>query len=59
LLTNSCIQDEGPFIKGNGEVVINVTTRGSYQFLILYKNEDYYLENILEEYKIIRQEPIP
>jgi hypothetical protein len=59
LVTNSCIEDDGPFIKGNGEVVINVTTRGSYQFLIRYKNQDYYPGNLPEEFKIVRQEPIP
>ncbi|WP_373497650.1 hypothetical protein [Aquiflexum sp.] len=58
-LTNSCISDEGHFIKGNGEVVLNVATRGSYQFLIRYDNELYYPEDLAEEYKDINQTPIP
>ncbi|WP_373523607.1 hypothetical protein [Aquiflexum sp.] len=57
--TNSCISDKGPFIEGNGEVVLNVATRGSYQFLILYKNELYFSESLPEEYKDISQTPIP
>lgn len=57
-ITNSCISDKGPFIEGNGEVVINVATRGSYQFLILYEKELYYPENLPEEYKVVSQDPI-
>ena len=56
---NSCISDKGPFKEGNGEVVINVATRGSYQFLILYGKELYYPGNLPEEYKVISQEAIP
>ncbi|PRY86524.1 hypothetical protein [Mongoliibacter ruber] len=59
LLFNSCISDDGPFIEGNGEVVIKVATRGSYQFLIRYKDEVYYPENLPEEYKFVSQDPIP
>jgi hypothetical protein len=58
LLFNSCISDGGPFIEGNGEVVINVATRGSYQFLILYEKEHYFPENLPEEFKVVSQDPI-
>jgi hypothetical protein len=59
LLFNSCISDDGHFLEGNGEVVINVATRGSYQFLIRYKDGVYYPENLPEEYKVVSQDPIP
>lgn len=50
---------DGPLKKGNAEVVINVATRGSYQFLIRFEDELYYPINLPESYKTIQQESIP
>jgi hypothetical protein len=58
-LTNSCISSKDPLKEGNAEVVINVASRGAYQFLIRYENDLFYPENLPAEYQIIVQEPIP
>ncbi|MGY6521804.1 MAG: hypothetical protein ACXIUD_08760 [Mongoliitalea sp.] len=56
---NGCSEDEDPLRQGNGEVVINVATRGSYQFIIRFRGKLYYPTNLPEEYKVVVQEPIP
>ncbi|WP_114752738.1 hypothetical protein [Pleomorphovibrio marinus] len=59
ILFYSCVSDTDPYKGGNAEVVINVMTRGGYQFLVLFEDNLYYPENLPEEYKIVVQEPIP
>jgi hypothetical protein len=58
-LFESCGEDNSPIKNGNAEVVINVATRGSYQFLIKFEDNLYFPENLPEEYKTIVQNPIP
>jgi hypothetical protein len=59
ILLQSCMADYGPIKEGDAKVVIQVATRGSYQFLILYEKELYYPENLPEEYKVVSQDTIP
>jgi hypothetical protein len=55
----SCENNIGPNREGTAEVVINVASRGGYQFLIKFDEILYYPENLPEEFKVISQEPIP
>lgn len=59
IFLGSCVEDNGILKKGNAEVIINVATRGSYQFIIQYENNLYYPVNLPESYKTVQQEPIP
>lgn len=59
ILFVSCVEDNDLIKNGNAEVVINVATRGSYQFLIKFEENFYFPENLPEEYKAIVQNPIP
>jgi hypothetical protein len=59
ILLQSCMADYGPIKEGDAKVVIQVATRGSYQFLIKFENSFYFPENLPEEYKVVSQDPIP
>jgi hypothetical protein len=55
----SCENNVGPNREGTAEVVINVASRGGYQFLITFDENLYFPENLPDEFKVVSQEPIP
>lgn len=58
ILLGSCVGNNNLIKKGNGEVVINTATRGSYQFLIHFEGDLYYPINLPKSYQTIQQDPI-
>lgn len=58
VLLSGCLDDQSQLKKGDALVVINVATRGSYQFLIQFENKLYYPKDLPETFKEIGQHPI-
>jgi hypothetical protein len=58
ILLSGCLDDQSQLKKGDALVVINVATRGSYQFLIQFENKLYYPKDLPEIFKVIGQHPI-
>lgn len=58
-LLYGCVEDQGQIEKGDAEVLINVASRGSYQFLIQFEDKLYYPKALPETFKVIGQHPIP
>lgn len=57
-VVNGCTESPNPLRQGNAEIVINVPTRGSYNFLIRFQGDLYYPTNLPELFQVISQEPI-
>lgn len=58
LLFSSCAESPSPLRQGNAEIVINIPTRGFYNFLIRFQGDLYYPTNLPESFQVLSQEPI-
>ncbi|UJP65410.1 hypothetical protein [Mongoliitalea daihaiensis] len=58
LIVSSCAESPNPLRQGNAEIVINVATRGVYNFLIRFQGDLYYPTNLPESFQVLSQEPI-
>lgn len=53
-----CVEDQGELKKGDAQVLLNVASRGSYQYVIQFEDKLYYPKALPETFKEIGQHPI-